>query len=388
VCHQLQAHGLLSIAVRRYVRNTIQTSILAFALLVLLLFLGAELEGYFVRQSAGTLGFYQQTQVCGVVLVVASSSSSPCSSSSSSREPPQEIDNDTTTTTTGDGGSHQHAKNNSQDCTFPNSTTRTTTTTTTTTTDDPPLPLLVQQNNNTNTNNTNIINASNINTNNITNHNSTMMTGVTIATYESRDAVEQAGGFVGHCGPCGACSNPHDLLLYDTTKNTLFAATTTCAKRALIWGRVTARHCLEHAVGFTDPCNDCWVENILCDLRKCVFTCLLYGLFGDVDGGSGSTSGNNSSNSGDNSGGDSDPKNGGGGTTLNACTECDERRCGPAFIVCAGANRRRSGIVSDIARNEATEVCQSVRDGWWDDPALQQEWQRNGSAGGGTGGGG
>jgi hypothetical protein len=367
--------------VRRYVRNAIQTSILAFVLLVLLLFLGAELEGYFVRQSAGTLAFYQQTQVCGVVvLVVASSSSSPCSSSS---QVTQEIDTDTTTTT-GDGGDHHHAKNNSQDCTFQN-----TTTGTTTTTDDPPLALLVQQNNNTNNTNTNNNNNNNITTNN-NNHSSTMITGVTIATYESRDAVEQAGGFVGHCGPCGACSNPHDLLLYDRTKNTLFAATTTCAKRALIWGRVTARHCLEHAVGFTSPCNDCWVENILCDLRKCIFTCLLYGLFGDVDGGSGSTSGNSSSsNSGDNDvTNDQTNGGGGGGTTLNACTECDERRCGPAFIACAGANRRRSGIVSDIARNEATEVCHSVRYGWWDDPALQQEWQRNGPNGGGTGGGG
>jgi hypothetical protein len=368
LCHRLQANGLLSIAVRRYVRNAIQTSLLAFVLLVLLLFLGAELEGYYVRQSAGTLAFYQQPQVCGVVLVVASSSTT------------------TTTEDTEDGGNHHHAKNNSQDCSFQN-----TTTGTTTTSEDPPLLLpSFQQNTNItdDTNNiTNMIN--NTNNTNTNNHNSTIITGVTIATYESQDAIEQAGGFVGHCGPCGACSNPHDLLLYDTTKNTLFAATTTCAKRALIWGRVTARRCLEDAVDFTSPCSDCWVENILCDLRKCVFTCLFYGLFGDMDGGSGTSSGNSSSSSNSVDDNNNDPKKGGGGggTTLNACTECDEHRCGPAFIACAGANRRRSGIVSDIARNEATEVCQSVRDGWWDDAAIQQEWRRNGPDGGGTGGG-
>jgi hypothetical protein len=82
-------------------------------------------------------------------------------------------------------------------------------------------------------------------------------------------------------------------------------------------------------------------------------------MFGDVDKGSG----------------------GGGGTTLNACTRCDERRCGPAFIACAGANRRRCGIVSDITRNEATEVCQSVHDAWWQEEELQDEWRRNGGGG-------
>jgi hypothetical protein len=312
--HQLHANGLISITVRRYVRNFLQTGILTFVFLVLFLFLGAELEGYQVRRSAGTLKFYQQPQVCGIVITRERLSddgdddgNQTGSSSSSTIE-----DNVNTTTTT----------------------TTTTITSATTAADAPPF----QHHHN----------------------NNTVVTGLSFATYESQDAVLAVpGGIVGHCGGCGKCSNPIDVAIYDNTRTTLFAASTTCAKRALIWGRVTASNCLEDAVGFTDECNDCWVENIICDLRRCIFTCLLYGMFGDVDKGSG----------------------GGGGTTLNACTRCDERRCGPAFIACAGANRRRCGIVSDISRNEQTEVCQLVHDAWWQEEELQDEWRRNGGGG-------
>ena len=44
---------------------------------------------------------------------------------------------------------------------------------------------------------------------------------------------------------------------------------------------------------------------------------------------------------------------------LNACLRCDEDLCGPAFKKCAGANRRRSGIVSDIVRND-TSICKFI----------------------------
>ncbi len=44
---------------------------------------------------------------------------------------------------------------------------------------------------------------------------------------------------------------------------------------------------------------------------------------------------------------------------LSDCLRCDEKLCGPAFISCAGANRRRAGVVSDIERN-GTHVCKEV----------------------------
>jgi hypothetical protein len=58
-----------------------------------------------------------------------------------------------------------------------------------------------------------------------------------------------------------------------------------------------------------------------------------------------------------------------GGGALNACLKCDEKMCGPAFITCAGANRRRSGIISDIERDvesdsTSVEICEFVDVGW------------------------
>ena len=41
---------------------------------------------------------------------------------------------------------------------------------------------------------------------------------------------------------------------------------------------------------------------------------------------------------------------------LSPCLQCDEVLCGPAFVECAGANRRRCGITSDISRANS-EVC-------------------------------
>jgi hypothetical protein len=156
---------------------------------------------------------------------------------------------------------------------------------------------------------------------------------------------------VAHCGDCGKCSNPHDVNIYDDTKNTLFDTTLTCGKRAFIWGRRTADKCMMENVGFTEPCNECWVENILCDLRYCIFTCIWYGLFNEANTGQ-------------------DQK------TLNPCTRCDELRCGPEFVTCAGVNRRRAGILSDIERDLKNEVCHEAAPNWWKDTVLQDKWKQ------------
>lgn len=266
--HSHTSNVWISVRTRRTVRNTIQWGIFSFVVLVLVLWLGAEYEGYQVRKSPKTLQYYQQPQVCGIMLTNKKNENTTTASSNSTA---------TTTNTT---------------------------------------------------------------------------SFITISTFPSEQDVLDIGGFVAHCGSCGHCSNPHDIRIYDQTQTSLFQSSTTCAKRALIWGRVTASQCLQTHVGFTSHCNDCWVENILCDLRKCIFTCLFYGLFLDVDGG------------------------GTGQKSLNPCTQCDERRCGPDFIQCAGANRRRSGIVSDISRDEINEVCQTVRNDWWLDQDLQDNWKR------------
>lgn len=154
---------------------------------------------------------------------------------------------------------------------------------------------------------------------------------------------------VAHCGQCGACSTPHDIQIYDETKNSLLGKTYTCAKRGFLWGRKTASNCMKQEVGLSGDCHKCWVDNIMCDLRLCLFTCTWQGMFNEVDTGK-------------------------EGQTLNRCTLCDELRCGPQFVRCAGANRRRSGILSDIDRDLDTEVCTEVETDWWNDPIIQEQW--------------
>jgi hypothetical protein len=176
-----------------------------------------------------------------------------------------------------------------------------------------------------------------------------------IQTFENKTVALASGPntVIAHCETCGACSNPHDVRIYDETKDNLTDTTIDCAKRSLIWGRRTAGKCMERRVGFTPPCQKCWVENILCDLRYCLFSCVWYKTFG----------GHNSQSAD-------------GTRELNPCTLCDEKRCGPEFIQCAGANRRRSGIISDIERDVDNEVCRQRDEEWWDNQEIQDYFQK------------
>ena len=226
-------------------------------------------------------------------------------------------------------------------------------------------------------------------------------------TYATLDAARSAGQLSRHCGACGQCSNAHDIQIYHDTKATLTETSTACAMRSITEGAAARVHehgagrhhgtmlllrrspwaqpllgstsrpwlksaapsragtpsaaqyprlrrlrsspaplprlgadgvtaCFERDVNLTKGCTRCWVDNVMCDLRRCVFSCLLYRM-----GLGGST------NQGDKEG------------ELSNCLRCDEKLCGPAFITCAGANRRRSGVVSDIERN-GTHVCKQV----------------------------
>jgi hypothetical protein len=103
--------------------------------------------------------------------------------------------------------------------------------------------------------------------------------------------------------------------------------------------RTVARECLEQTVGFTPDCQECWLDDMECSIKSCIFSCLksMYLL--------------------------REPKNQKDGS-LNKCLECDEKICGPAFLQCAGANRRRLGIQSDIRREDDKELCRLVQMDW------------------------
>jgi len=178
-------------------------------------------------------------------------------------------------------------------------------------------------------------------------------------TYGSTGAAHAAGKLVRHCGACGQCSNDHDVRLYEDTKDTLTESSTACAVLSITQGASGVTACFDQTVNMTRGCTRCWVENVMCDLKRCVFSCLLYRcvcmcvcmrvcmcvcvfscpLYRMGMGGS--------TNTGEVEG------------ALSDCLKCDEKMCGPAFIKCAGANRRRSGIQSDIERND-THVCKVV----------------------------
>ena len=136
-----------------------------------------------------------------------------------------------------------------------------------------------------------------------------------------------------HCGECGGCSSARDLQIYNETRLTLTKSATRCALRVFFGGSSAVTRCFDQAIGFSAACTPCWVDNVLCDQRKCLFTCL-WGLL-----------------RGEENNRDDAP------SELSACLKCDERLCGPAFIRCAGANRRRSGITSDIMRSTDQEMC-------------------------------
>lgn len=167
-------------------------------------------------------------------------------------------------------------------------------------------------------------------------------------TYADVGAALGGGEDVRHCGACGQCSDAHDIQIYFDTLETLTDTSTTCAVKAVLQGEQAVTNCFDHRVNLTRGCTTCWVENVMCDLRHCVFTCLLYRMgFGGA-------------------------KNSGDGKSLSHCLECDEKRCGPAFIRCAGANRRRAGIYSDIERN-CSHVCKVIDEGPGADPSEAQQ---------------
>lgn len=169
------------------------------------------------------------------------------------------------------------------------------------------------------------------------------------------DAEEESGGSdsggvdIVHCGQCGKCSTTNDMTILAQTTQTLTDTARGCSVRAFLGSvfllrgigtyRSISQSCMEAKVGFTPPCLDCWLDNMVCGVQKCVFTCLKSQYI------------------------DWDPKNHADGK-INRCYECDEKLCGPAFLQCSGTNRRRQGIRSDLSRDDEKELCQAVDVDW------------------------
>lgn len=153
--------------------------------------------------------------------------------------------------------------------------------------------------------------------------------GHILSTQDTKEAKRRDMEVV-HCGECGECSTSNDIEIMYRTKDTLTKTATKCTLDGLLFGNRAMEKCLENKVGFTPACSTCWSDNMRCTSAKCRFTCIKSVL-------------------------SREPNNYDG--NLNSCLECDEKLCGPAFLKCAGANRRRLGIVSDIIRDAEKEQC-------------------------------
>lgn len=146
-------------------------------------------------------------------------------------------------------------------------------------------------------------------------------------TYPSRVAAAAHGATPRHAGACGACSNDEDIAVYRRTAETLTGITTNCAFLNTLFGESVGAQCMRKRAGLSSACTECWVENMSCTAVHCLGVCLASRAKGE-------------------------PRNRPDGR-LNDCLACDEAYCGGPFIQCAGANRRRSGIISDIQRPDA-----------------------------------
>jgi hypothetical protein len=93
--------------------------------------------------------------------------------------------------------------------------------------------------------------------------------------------------------------------------------------------------CMTQRAKFTEPCNQCWIEDHGCLASHCFNECVLGGavhygrLLGIVQSRGPTTVGR-----------------------ADLCIDCMERMCSEPFILGCGTNRRTAGVVTDIVRDE------------------------------------
>lgn len=168
------------------------------------------------------------------------------------------------------------------------------------------------------------------------------------ACLAGKTAIEANGWQILHCGKCSACSAMHDIEVLEKTKDNITSLMTGCSSSWVISqsnpiGRpqtlMELKNCLvANGIDFSDDgrawadptnkpsCMDTWTDNILNDAALCTGFCFTKFI--------------HTANTGN--------------FAKDRCLQCDEYTSGPAFIQGAGANRRSTGIRSDIDRAQLT----------------------------------
>ena len=147
-----------------------------------------------------------------------------------------------------------------------------------------------------------------------------------IRSFDSLQELYDADFQLIHCGYCGECSNWNDLSIQWTTRTFLAEVTKKCAQKSLFGDREDVKQCnMDPPVGFTEGCAECWTVDELCAKSNCFWIFLQSTMINAV----------------------SDYR-----VQLHDITSatCDEALCGPEFVPCSGATRRRMNIKSDIER--------------------------------------
>ena len=145
-----------------------------------------------------------------------------------------------------------------------------------------------------------------------------------LISYENEASALADGAIVTHHGACGACSTTQDLAVYLTTPD-LTSASKECIKRSLL-NQDEGIKCLRDEIGFTESCARIWMYNGENTGQKCTLPCAAAEIQNYAHNGPA-------------------PE-----CALNGCLACDEEQSGDVFRRIAGRTRRRSGILTTIAR--------------------------------------
>ena len=151
-------------------------------------------------------------------------------------------------------------------------------------------------------------------------------TRYSMKTYNSEKELLGAGAEMTHWGACGACSTTKDLGVYLEYPN-LTGKGQECSVRFLASGFEEGTNCFQE-VGYTRPCAEAWMYNVVNTRDNCFDTCFDFTFLSE----------------GHNNGPAPSCK-------LADCLNCDEVMSGPGFQTVAARSRRRSGLLSTIARD-------------------------------------
>ena len=141
-----------------------------------------------------------------------------------------------------------------------------------------------------------------------------------LETHAEDSWVPTESQFITHRDGCGQCSSLQDLAVYMGHPD-LTGPVRACGAQGFTDGEEAQRQCLLD-IGFSEPCADIWLYNILNTRRSCLASCLEYfDLPHHLADGS-----------------------------LNPCIQCDEDESGPIFKLVSGRTRRNSGLASGLCR--------------------------------------